>query len=196
MITTEQIKELRDQTGVSVMQCKKALEEAGGDMEKALAILKTKSKAAASKKADRTLGAGIVQAYIHAGGTVGAMIELSCETDFVSRNEEFKNLAYNIALHVAAMKPQFISETDISADDKERTKALFAEEASKSGKPAEMQAKMVEGKLGSHFGERTLLTQAFVKDPETTVGELIEQAIQKFGEKIEVTRMACFAVGA
>ncbi len=196
MITTDQVKELREQTGISVMQCKKALEEAGGDMDKALLLLKTKSKAAASKKADRTLGAGIVQAYIHTGGTVGAMVELSCETDFVSRNEEFKSLAYNIALHIAAMKPQYINPEDVSDADREKVKALFVEDAKASGKPVAMQEKMVEGKLGAHFGEKTLLTQAFVKEPEVTIGELIEQAIQKFGEKIVVTRMTCFAVGA
>ena len=149
MVTTEQIKELRDKTGVSVMQCKKALEEAAGDMEKALEILKAKSKDIAAKKGDRVFGAGAIQAYVHASMTIGAMVELVCETDFVSKNEEYKTLARDIAMHVTA------------------------------GNPADVPA---------------LLEQEFVKNPDMKVGALIEGAIQKFGEKIEVARFVRFSV--
>jgi len=194
MITTEQIKELRDRTGISVMQCKKALEDAGGDQEKALAFLKKKGAEVADKKAERTLGAGVVRAYIHANGTVGAMVELLTETDFVARNEEFSVLAYDIAMHVAAMKPEFLDETQISEEAKAQAKALFAEEVEKMQKPEDIKAKVMEGKLATYFGEKTLLAQSFVKNPEHTIADLVKNATQKFGEKIAVARFARFSV--
>ncbi|MFT5179997.1 MAG: elongation factor Ts, partial [Candidatus Paceibacteria bacterium] len=138
-ITTEQIKELRDLTGVSIMQCKKALEEAGGDLEKAKVILQKLSKVAASKKGDRTLGAGTVASYIHAGGAVGSMLELQCETDFVSNNEEFKALARELAMHVAASSPEFLSRDDVSEEAKKSATEVFEKEA--EGKPEEIKAK-------------------------------------------------------
>lgn len=195
-VTTEQIKQLREQTGVSITQCKKALEEADGDMEKAIMVLKKKSKDIATKKSDRTLGAGVVQAYIHAGGSVGAMVELSCETDFVAKNDEFKALAYDIAMHVAAMNPHFIKPEDISEDSRTEANRMFEEEVAGSGKPEEIKKKMLEGKLTTYFAERTLLEQPYVKNTDMAIKDLITDAVQKFGEKIEVTRMARFAVGA
>jgi len=194
MITTEQIKELRDQTGVSVMQCKKALEEADGDKEKALIFLRKKSSDIASKKADRTLGAGTIATYIHAGGTVGVMVELACETDFVANNEEFKKLAYDIAMHIAASNPDFLRVEDITDADKERVKEVFAKEVAESDKPAEVKEKMLQGKLDTYFNEKVLLGQPFIKNPDTTIGELVDQAVQKFGEKTEVTRFVRFAI--
>ncbi len=192
-ITTELIKQLRDQTGVSVMLCRKALEEAKGDLEKAKVILQRKGADAAAKKADRTLGAGTVASYIHHGGTVGVLVELSSETDFVSGNEAFKALAYDIAMHVAASKPEFVKREDISAEAQERAKEVLQKEV--EGKPKEMQEKILEGKLNSYFGEKILLEQPFIKDPDQTIKSLIESAIQKFGEKIEVTRFVRFASG-
>lgn len=192
MITTEQIKELRDSTGISVMQCKKALEEAGGDMKKAVMILQKKSKDAAEKKADRTLKAGVVASYVHGTGTIGAMVELACETDFVSNNPEFKAIAYDIAMHVTASNPQYLKSDDISADAKKTAEELFIKEV--EGKPEAMKAKIMEGKLRAYFAERVLLEQEFIKNPELTIKNIIEGATQKFGEKIELTRFVRFAI--
>lgn len=183
-ITSAAIKELRDQTGISVMQCKKALEEAGGDMEKALIILKQKRKEAAEKKSDRTLGAGAIGVYTHNTGEVAAMVLLASETDFVSKNEEFVSLAREIAMHVAAQNPKFISRDQVSAEAIEKAKEVFAEDI--KDKPAEMQEKILEGKLNSYFKESILLEQPFIKNPETTIGEMVNGAIQKFGEKVEI----------
>ncbi|HEY4511794.1 MAG TPA: elongation factor Ts [Candidatus Paceibacterota bacterium] len=191
-ITTEQIKDLRDRTGVSVMQCKKALEEAGGDVEKALIILRKKSGEIAAKKTDRTFGAGVVASYIHSNGKVGVMVELVCETDFVSGNEEFKTLARDIAMHVAASNPQFLKKDDI--DEGARTKAaeVFANEV--KDKPEPVKAKILEGKLAAYFAESILLEQPFVKNPDVTIQGLVDGAIQKFGEKIEVARFVRYSV--
>lgn len=191
-ITTEQIKELRDATGVSVMQCKKALEEAEGDMEKAKIVLRKASAKSASKKADRELGAGIVASYIHAGGSVGAMVELLCETDFVSKNEGFQELAREIAMQVAATDPEFIRSEDIDEEAKKKAEEIFAEEA--EGKPEDIKSKIIEGKLDSYFGEKTLLNQDYIKDPEKTINTLIEEGTQKFGEKIDIGRISRFSV--
>lgn len=194
MITTEQIKELRDLTGISVMQCKKALEEAEGDKEKALLILRKKSSAIAEKKGDRELGAGVVEAYIHSNKTVGALLELSCETDFVARNEEFVTMARDIAMHVTATNPEYLDETQITEDVREKVTEMFKKEVAESGKPADIQAKMMEGKLAGYFAERTLLAQAFVKNPDITIKQLVDGGVQKFGEKIAIARFSRFAV--
>jgi elongation factor Ts len=193
MITTEQIKELREMTGVSIMQCKKALEEAGGDKEKALFALRKKSKDIADKKDDRTLGASVVDAYIHSNKKVGTLIELSCETDFVARNEEFIGLAREIAMHITAMSPEFVEESQISEEARAKVTELFKKEVSESGKSAELQAKMMEGKLNTYFAEKTLLLQPFVKNTDLTIKDLINGYVQKFGEKIAVTRFMRFS---
>jgi elongation factor Ts len=190
-ISTEQVKELRDETGISVMQVRKALEEAQGDKAKALVILKKKGGDAASKKADRTLGAGIIQSYIHSTGTVGAMVELSCETDFVSGNQEFKTLAYEIAMQVAATNPDFVSKEDITPEAKKTAEEVFAKEV--VDKPKEMQAKILEGKVSSYFKDKVLLEQAFIKDQDVTISALLEKAVQKFGEKIVIGRFVRFS---
>lgn len=193
MITTEQIKELRELTGVSIMQCKKALEEAGGDKEKALFALRKKSKEIAEKKDERTLGASVVDAYIHSNKKVGALIELSCETDFVARNEEFIGLAREIAMHITAMNPEFVDESEINAEAKAKVTELFRKEVEETGKPADIQAKMMEGKLNTYFAEKTLLLQPFVKNPDLTIKDLINGFVQKFGEKIAVSRFVRFS---
>lgn len=195
MITTEQIKELRDMTGISVMQCKKALEEAGGDKEKALALLRKKSGDIAAKKEGRELGAGVIESYIHNTKTVGVLVELSCETDFVARNEGFVALARDIAMHTAAMNPEYVDESYISEDARTKATELFKKEVEESGKPADIKEKMMEGKLSSYFAERTLLAQPFVKDPNVTIKQLIDGGVQKFGEKIAIARFVRFAVG-
>lgn len=192
MITTEQIKALREETGVSVMQCKKALEEARGDREKALIILRKKGGDVAAKKSDRTLGAGVVASYIHSNANVGALVELSCETDFVSKNQDFKTLAYDIAMHVTATSPLYIKYEEINEEAKEKAKEVFSKDI--EGKPENMKAKIMEGKLSSYFGEKVLLEQPFIKNPDLTINSLIQNAIQKFGEKIEVSRFVRFSV--
>ena len=194
MITTEQVKELRDITGVSVMQCKKALEEAEGDKEKALLILRKKSTAIAEKKGDRELGAGVIASYIHSNKTVGTLVELLCETDFVARNEEFIALARDIAMHVTATNPEYTDETQITDDVRAKVIEMFKKEVADSGKPADIQEKIMEGKLSAYFAERTLLAQPFVKNPDITIKQLIDGGVQKFGEKIAVARFARFAV--
>ena len=196
MITTEQIKELRDQTGISVMQCKKALEEAGGDKDKAIIILNKKSSQIAEKKSDRTLGAGAVQSYIHAGGSVGALVELLCETDFVAKNEEFKTLAYNLAMQVAAVNPVFLKKENISQEDLDKAKDVFAKEVAgaKKDQTDELKNKILQGKIDSYFKEKILLEQSYIKNPDQSINNLIQSAIQKFGEKIEVGRFVRFSI--
>lgn len=190
-ISMDQVKVLRDQTGVSIMQCRKALEEAAGDMEKALIILRKKGGDAASKKADRTLGAATIQAYIHGAGSVGAMVLLSSETDFVSGNEEFKKLAYEIAMQVAATNPEFVKKDDITAEAKKVAEEVFAKEV--EGKPENMKAKILEGKVNAYFQDKVLMEQPYIKNPDLKISNLIEAAIQKFGEKIEVSRITRFS---
>lgn len=191
-ISTEVIKQLRDATGVSIMQCKKALEEVDGDIEKAKVILQKYSKAAADKKSDRTLGAGTIASYIHQGGAVGVIVELMCETDFVSKNEAFQSLAKDIAMHVAALAPRFMRKEDIKEEDTVAAKEVFAEET--EGKPEELKAKILAGKLDAYFSEKTLLEQPFIKNPEKTIALLIDEASQKFGEKVEVTRFTRYSI--
>ena len=189
-ITTETLKMLRDKTGVSVMQCKKALEEANGDIDQAEVILRKRSGAAADKKADRELGAGAVATYVH-GGEIGAMVLLSCETDFVARNEEFPQLAREIAMQIAATNPTYLSETEISEEARAAAEAVFKEEV--KDKPADMQEKILEGKMKSYFKDQVLLEQAYIKDDSKTIRDLITEASQKFGERVEVTRFARFS---
>lgn len=191
------IKALRDETGVSVMQCKKALEDAGADMEKARMMLRKKSGEMAAKKGDRTLGSGVVAAYIHGNNSVGAIVELGCETDFVAKNEEFKHIAYEIAMHVVALNPKYCTQADITEADRAKAKSFFAEEVEKTmaGKPEAIKEKALEGKIASFFAESVLLEQPFVKNPELTVGDLVKSAVQKFGENTELVRFSRFAVG-
>ncbi|HEY4514483.1 MAG TPA: elongation factor Ts [Candidatus Paceibacterota bacterium] len=191
-ITTELIKSLRDETGVSVMQCKKALEEASGDPEKAKLILRKQSSAAAAKKSGRALGAGVACAYTHAGGSVVGAVVLASETDFVSKNEEFGRLAYDIAMHVAAMSPQFKTRKDVDDAEMKRVREVIENEA--EGVPPAARERAIEGKIDSYLKEKVLLEQPFVKDPSISVGQLIDSAIQKFGEKIEVVRFERLSV--
>jgi elongation factor Ts len=192
MATTDIIKELREKTGVSVMQCKKALDEANGDMAKAIVILQKKGADSSAKKADRTLGAGVIQAYVHNTGNVGVLIEIACETDFVAKNPDFKAMAYDIAMHIAASNPEFLKREDITEEAKKVAAEVFAKEV--EGKKDDMKAKILEGKLSAYFGERVLLEQPFIKNPEVTIAGMISLAVQKFGEKIEVVRFTRLTV--
>ncbi|HEY0948538.1 MAG TPA: elongation factor Ts [Candidatus Paceibacterota bacterium] len=189
-ISLDTVKVLRDKTGVSIMQCRKALEEAEGDMDKAEVILKKRSGAAADKKADRELGAGAIGTYVH-DGVVGAMVLLSSETDFVSKNEEFGDLARAIAMHVAATNPVFLSSDEISEDKKAAAMSIFQEEV--KDKPAEMQEKILEGKMASYFKDQVLLEQSYIRDDSKTVRDLLNEASQKFGERVEISKFARFS---
>jgi elongation factor Ts len=191
-ITSVQLKELRDMTGISVMQCKKALEEAGGDMEKAVIILKKKRSEAADKKSDREIGAGAIGSYVHNTNEVATLVLLGCETDFVSKNGEFVALARDIAMHVAATNPTYITKAEVPAEALKKAEEVFAAEV--MDKPADMQAKIIEGKMASYFKEQILLEQPFIKNPETTIGEMITGAVQKFGENVSVVRFSRLSV--
>lgn len=191
-ITTELVKQLRDKTGISVMQCKKALDEVGGDMEKAIMLLAKKSADVAMKKGDRTLGAGVIEAYVHSTGQVGTMVEVLCETDFVAKNEEFKKMARDIAMHITATNPQFLKKEDIDARSNELATEMFAKEV--VDKPKDIKEKILEGKLSAYWSERVLLDQPFIKNPDVTITNLIQGAVQKFGEKIEISRFTRYSV--
>lgn len=189
-LTTDIIKELREKTGVSVMQCKKALEEANGDLAQAEVILKKRSAASAEKKSDREFGAGAIGTYVHEGA-IGAMVLLACETDFVSKNPEFEALAREIAMHVAATDPKYLRPEDISEEQKNAAIAVFEKEL--EGKPEEMKAKIMEGKLASYFSDQVLTEQTYIKDESKTIRALLNEATQKFGERVEVTQFARFS---
>ncbi len=191
-ISIESIKELRDKTSVSIMQCKKALEEALGDPEKALIILRKKSGELAAKKGGRTFRSGTIQAYIHSNGSVGTILELNCESDFVSNNDEFKTLARDIAMHATATNPKFLKRDDITEADRTTASEVFLAEV--KDKPKEVQEKILKGKLDAYFGEMVLMDQPFIKNPEITIQGLVDTASQKFGEKMAVGRFKRFKV--
>ena len=186
----EQVKDLREKTGISIMQCKKALEEAKGDVGKAMIYLQKKGAETAAKKADRILKSSRIVSYVHGVGSVGVLVELSSESDFVSKHEDFQKLAYDIAMQIAATNPAYIKKEDVNLE--ERNKVLEAFEDEVKNKPEAMREKILSGKLDAFFKERILLEQDFIKDPSITVNTLIQNAIQKFGEKIEVARFVRF----
>ena len=191
-VSSDQLKELRDQTGISVMQCKKALEEAEGDMQKALVLLKKKGAEVAEKKSDRELGAGVIGVYTHNTNEVAAMVHLACETDFVAKNETFVQLARDIAMQIAAMNPQYLRRDDIDEAAQESAKSVFADEV--KDKPAELQEKIMAGKLDAYFNEMVLLEQSFVKNSEQTIGAMLQEAVQTFGENIEILNYSRLSV--
>ncbi|MBL1434531.1 elongation factor Ts [Candidatus Wolfebacteria bacterium] len=190
-ISTDDIKALRQKTSVSIMQCKKALEDADGDMEQAIVLLKKRAGAIAEKKSGRDLGAGTVMSYIH-GGEVGSLVMLSCETDFVGKNKDFVALAREIAMQVAASDAKYISDSEITPEAKEAAHKVFVEEV--QDKPEDMREKILEGKMKSYFKDMVILSQPYIKDPSKTVADLLSEATQKFGERIEITRIARFTV--
>jgi elongation factor Ts len=191
-ISSAQLKELRETTGISVMQCKRALEEAEGDMEKAVIILKKKRSEAADKKSDRELGAGAVGSYVHNTNEVASLVLLACETDFVSKNEEFIALARDIAMHVAATNPTYISREDVPTEAIEKAKEVFQGEV--IDKPAEMQEKIMDGKLSSYFKDQILMEQDFIKNPDQKISEMVTGAVQKFGENVSIAKITRVSV--
>jgi elongation factor Ts len=189
------IKEIREATGTGIVEVKKALEEAGGDKEKAVEILRKKGSLKFGKKSDRAAKEGIVEAYIHPGGKVGVIVELNCETDFVARTEDFKSLAKDLALHIAASNPLYVSSEQVPAEIIEKEKEIYKEQTDFTGKPEEMVNKILDGKIAKYFQEICLLEQAFVKNPETTIKEVIGQATAKMGENIVIKRFSRFVLG-
>lgn len=190
MATMELIKDLRTRTGCGVLDCKEALQEAGDDIEKAIVILRKKGKAQVAKKAARATQEGVVVSYVHSNNKLGVLVTILCETDFVARNGKFQTLAHDIAMHIAAADPLAVSPDDIDASLIKAEQQLAQEQAAESGKPADIQAKMVEGKLNKFKAERALLKQQFVKDPTKTIEDIINETVQEIGENITVSEFS------
>lgn len=194
-ITAALVKQLRDLTGTGMMECKAALQESGGNIEEAVTILRKRGLAQASKKSGRSTGEGLIGSYIHAGGKIGVLVELNCESDFVARTEDFQTLLKEVALQIAAANPTYARRDDVPADVLERERAIYRGQMENSGKPAQVIEKIVEGKLASFYEQNVLVDQASIRDPKTTVGQLIQAAIAKLGENIAVARFVRFKVG-
>ncbi|HEX6307954.1 MAG TPA: translation elongation factor Ts [Longimicrobiales bacterium] len=197
MIDARQVKELRERTGAGMMECKKALEETKGDMEAAIDLLRARGAAKAARRAERETREGTIGSYVHSNGRIGVLVEVQCETDFVSRNETFQQLARDLAMHIAASNPLALTSEDIPADVVERERAVYLEQVKQEGKPANMHEKIVEGKLRRFYEESTLLDQVFVKDPagKQTVRQLVEEVSAKTGEKVVVRRFVRYQLG-
>jgi len=194
-ITAKDVAALRARTGAGMMDCKKALEETGGDVERAVDLLRQKGIARAAKRADRGATEGLIGSYVHFNGKIAVLVELNCETDFVARTDDFQQLAKDLCLHIASANPIAVSEDMVPADVLEREKAIFRAQASESGKPPAVQEKMVEGKVRKFFEERVLLDQPFVKDDAHKVGDLVKAVSGKLGERVVVRRFARLEVG-
>lgn len=191
----QQVKELRERTGAGMMNCKKALEDAGGDIEKAITILKEQGMAVAGKRASREAGQGVIESYIHAGNKVGVMVELNCETDFVAKTDEFKLLAKEIAMQIAAMSPEVVSPEDIAADRIEEETRIFRQRAIDEGKPERALDGIVKGRVEKLYSQICLMNQPYVRDDKMTVKDLIHEATGKIGERILVRRFVRYAIG-
>jgi elongation factor Ts len=194
-ITAGLVKELRERTGAGMMDCKKALVDTCGDIEKAIDELRTKGLAKAAKKAGRVASEGVVVSYIHGKGRIGVLVEVNCETDFVGNTEEFRKLAYDIAMQVAASNPDYLSREEVPADVIDREKEVLKAQALEEGKPEKVIEKMVEGRIEKFYKEHCLLEQAYIKDPDKTVQQLIHESVAKIGENISVRRFTRYEVG-
>jgi elongation factor Ts len=194
-ISAQQVKELRDRTGAGMMDCKNALEETDGDMEKAVDLLRSKGAAKAAKREGKRANEGTLGTYVHHSGKVGVLVELNCETDFVANTEAFQQLARDLAMHIAAARPLAVSSDEIPAEEVERERAVYAAQVAEEGKPEQIRDRIVEGKLGKWFKDVVLMEQPFVKDPDRTVADLVTGVAAKTGEKIGVARFVRFAIG-
>jgi elongation factor Ts len=195
MIPAELVKKLRDRTGAGMMECKAALQEANGDLEEAMTILRKRGLAQAAKKSGRATSEGIIGSYIHMGGKIGVLVELNCESDFVARTDDFQTLVREVALQVAAANPEYLRREDVPAGVLERERGIYRAQMEGSGKPPQVIDKIVEGKLGSFYEQTVLLDQASIRDPKTTVGQMVQAAIAKLGENVSVARFVRFKVG-
>ena len=194
-ISAELVKQLREKTAAGVMDCKQALTESGGDMDKAVEFLRKKGLATAAKRAGRATSEGTIQSYIHMGGKLGVMVEVSCETDFVAKNDDFQEFARNIAMHVAASNPLGIAPEDIPQDILDKEKEIYRAQAAETGKPDNIVEKITEGKLSKFIKDNCLMNQPYVRNPEITVADLLNELIAKIGENITVKRFVRFQVG-
>ncbi|QQE80829.1 translation elongation factor Ts [Alicyclobacillus sp. SO9] len=194
-VTAQMVKDLRTQTGAGMMDCKNALKDADGDMEKALKVLREKGLASASKKSGRVASEGIVEAYIHGGGRIGVLLEVNCETDFVAKNDDFKNFVRDIAMHVAAANPTYVRREDVPEDVLTQEREIVRQQTLNEGKPEKIVDKIVEGRIDKYLSEICLLEQAFVKNPDKTVDQLVKEEIAHIGENISVRRFARYVVG-
>ena len=194
-ITSKMVKDLRDKTAAGMMDCKKALTETEGDMEKAVDLLRQKGLAVAAKRAGRATSEGVIETYIHAGGNLGVMVELGCETDFVAKNDDFRNFAKDIAMHIAAVSPLGVTREEVPAEVVAREKEIYVQQALDSGKPEAIVEKMVTGKIEKYLAEVCLLDQKYVKNPDLTVQDLLNELVGKMGENISIKRFARFQVG-
>lgn len=189
------VKELREKTGIGIMECKAALEEAQGDMEKAIIILKERGLSVAAKKAGRETTEGLIGAYVHVGGKIGVLVEVNCESDFVARNEEFQQLVKDLAMQIAAADPKFVRKEDVPEEIIQREREQYRQEALRSGTPEKMMENVIQGKLAKFFSENCLYEQPFIRDPETTIGQVIVSKIAKIGENIRVRRFVRYKIG-
>jgi elongation factor Ts len=189
------VKELREKTGAGFLDCKKALAETGGNLERAVDYLRQKGLAAAAKKADRVAADGAVGAYVHPGGKIGVLVEINCQTDFVARTTEFQTLLKDMAMQIAAASPRYVKREDVSVDEIEKEREIYRGQALESGKPEKVVEKIVEGKMERFYSEVCLLEQAFIKDPDRKVSDTINDAITRLGEKIEVRRFTRYHLG-
>ncbi len=194
-VTASQVQELRHRTGVGMMDCKKALEESGGDLEQAIDLLRTRGQAKAATKAARTADEGLVGSYVHLGGKIGVLIEVNCETDFVAKTDDFQELVRSLAMQVAAARPLAVNRENLDPEVVEREAAIYRQQAKESGKPAEIVEKIATGRLEKWYAEICLLEQAFVKDPDRKVSDVITEAIQRLGENIVVRRFTRYEIG-
>lgn len=194
-IKAELVKKLRERSGVGMMECKKALSEASGDMNKAELILRERGLAAASKKSNRATNQGLIESYIHPGSKIGVLLEVNSETDFVARNEQFKELVHNIALHIAAAAPTYVSSEDVPAAVLESEREIYKKQALNEGKPETVLEKIAEGRIKKFYQETCLLEQLYVKDNDITINDLVKQSIAKIGENIVVRRFCRFVLG-
>ena len=194
-VTAQMVKELRERTGAPMMDCKNTLVEAGGDMDKAIELLRTKGLAAAAKKAGRATAEGAVASYIHAGGKIGVLVEVNCETDFVARTDEFQALVRDVAMHIAAADPRFLSRDEVSGADLDAERRIYRRQALDEGKPEKIVDRIVEGRVEKFYGQTALLEQPFVKDPDKTVGDLIAEKVGTIGENIQIRRFTRYVLG-
>ncbi len=195
-ITSQMVKELRDKTNAGMMDCKRALGETGGDMEKAVDLLRQKGLAVAAKRADRATSEGIVECYIHAGGKIGVMVEVGCETDFVAKTDDFKTFARDVAMHIAAVNPVALTRDDVPAEMIAREKEIYTKQALDSGKPENIVEKIVTGKMEKYLAEICLMEQKFVKNPDLSIQDLLNELVAKMGENISIKRFTRYQVGA
>lgn len=194
-ITSQMVKELRDKTNAGMMDCKKALTETAGDMEKAIDLLRQKGLAVAAKRAGRETKEGVVESYIHAGGKLGVMVEVGCETDFVAKTDDFKAFAKNVAMHIAAANPVAVNRDEVPADILQREKDIYVNQALESGKPQQIVDKIVAGKVEKYLAEICLMEQKYVKNPDLNVQDLLNELVAKMGENISIKKFARFQIG-